>query len=130
MKTLRSIRKDRERKAKIIQTATSLKEAQVRIDELEAQVKAVKALKGAKTSFTISPRQGTDTSEAVAIAVATDWHLGSTVRPEQVSGLNTFSVAIAEHRIKNFFERIVKLTNKERHDIKIDELVLFLGGDL
>ena len=130
MRKLSRVRKDRERKAKIVQTATSLKEAQMRIDELELAVKAIRRLQNAKSLFTITPHFGSNTSEAIAVAVATDWHIGETVKPEQVSRLNSFSVAIARVRVANFFERVVKMTDKERHDIKVNELVLFLGGDL
>jgi hypothetical protein len=130
MKPLKKVRKDFKQREKSLQSAHTLKEAMLRIAELEAQTQAIKKLEGATSSLVITPRESTDTSEAVAVAVATDWHVGATVRPEQVSGLNTYNVAIAKHRIANFFERVVRMTQKERQDIKIEELVLFLGGDL
>lgn len=130
MKNLRSVRRAKKKQDKTVQTAHTLKEALQKIDELENYVEAIKKLKNSKSSLVISPRQLTNTSEATAFAVATDWHIGSVVKPESVSGLNTFNVEIAKMRVKNFFERIVRLTNKERQDIRIDELVLFLGGDL
>jgi hypothetical protein len=130
MKKLKVVRKERERKARIKQTSESLKEAQLRIDELEMQVEAIKKLQGAKSPIVITPRQSNGNSEALVVACATDWHLGSVIRPETVMGLNEFNVAVAKQRISNFFELIVKLTEKERQNIKIDELVLFLGGDL
>lgn len=130
MKPLKKVRKDFKQREKSLQSAHTLKEAMLRIAELEAHTEAIKKLGEAKSSLIITPRESSDTSEAVAFAVATDWHVGATVRPEQVSGLNTYNVAIAKHRIANFFERVVRLTQKERQDIKIEELVLFLGGDL
>lgn len=130
MKSFRKVRDEEKKRDKVVQTAHSLKEAMARIDELEAYTEAVKKLKSGKPSLVITPRQSSGVSEAIAIAVATDWHLGCTIRPEQVSGLNTYDVAIGKMRVANFFERVVRLTHKERQDIKIDELVLFLGGDL
>ncbi len=127
LKDARSRSKQRQER---MQTDQHLKEALVRITELEAHMKAIKALKDSKSGYVISPRQRSGTSEATVIACATDWHLGATVRPEQVNGLNTYNVAVAKRRINNFFERTVRLTEKERQDIQIDELVLFLGGDL
>lgn len=112
------------------ESARSLKEALLKIDELEAHVKAIKRLEAAGSALILHPRQSSGTSEAVAVACATDWHIGETIRPEQVSGLNTFNIPTAKRRIANFFDRVVRLTVKERQDIKIDELVLFLGGDL
>ena len=130
MKTLKTLRSERNRHKRILETASSLKEALNKIGELEAHVEAIRKLKASQSSFVISPREKSGVSEAVAVAVATDWHIGETIKPEQVSGLNTFNIAIAKRRIVNFFELVVKLTNKERQDVKIDELVLFLGGDL
>ena len=113
-----------------VRTVSSLKQALGKIEELGAFVSAIKTLKTSKSSLIIKPSMGENKSEAVAVAVATDWHLGCTIRPEQVSGLNTFDVAIAKARIKTFFERVVRLIRKERQDVTVNELVLFLGGDL
>ena len=130
VKPLKKVRHETKERNKNVQTAHTLKEAMERIDELEAYTEAVKKLKGAKTSLVISSRESFGTSEAVAVAVATDWHLGCTIRPEQVTGLNKFDVAIARKRIVKFFERVVRMTQKERQDVKIHDLILFLGGDL
>lgn len=107
-----------------------VEEALTRISELEGQIGAFKQLQGAESSYVIHPREKSDKSEAVAVAVATDWHLGCEVRPESVNGLNTFNVAICKKRVETFFQRVVRFTDKERQDVKINELVLFLGGDL
>lgn len=130
VRSFKKLREETREKQEKKQSASDMKAALQKIQELEAHVKAIRSLKESSSNFVIEPRQDTGTSEAVAIAVATDWHLGATIKPEQVSNLNTFNIAIAKRRIANFFERVVKLTNKERQDIKIDELILFLGGDL
>ena len=122
-------RKLRQQKEEKIHVVSSLKQALSEIEELEAYVEAIKSLKQSKSSLTIKASEGKGKSEAVAVAMATDWHLGCTIRPEQVSGLNTFDVAIAKKRIVTFFERTVRLIRKERQDVKINELILFLGGD-
>jgi len=69
-------------------------------------------------------------SEAVAFAVASDWHCEETVRADSVNGLNEFDLAIAEVRIQKFFNSIVRLTEIERAGTQIDTLVLALLGDL
>jgi len=127
---LKKFTKEKRTKKQKIDTVKSLNEAIGRIAELEAHVKAIKTLTKTFTSAVIEPRESTHTSEAVAVAVATDWHVGSVVKPEQVNGLNKFDVSIAKKRIKMFFERVVRMTFKERQDIRIKDLVLFLGGDL
>lgn len=130
MTQLSEARQAKRQHEKEVNTKRSLKEALLRIDELEAFTEAKTKLESSHSSFVITPRQGTNTSEAVAVAVATDWHLGSVVKPETVNGLNSFSVAIGKERVKTFFERIVRFTQKERQDIRISDLILFLGGDL
>jgi len=75
----------------------------------------------------ISP---TEKSEAVAIAMASDWHVEETVSSDSTNGLNEFNLAIAKNRIEKFFSAIVRLTEIERHGVQIDDLILWLGGDL
>jgi hypothetical protein len=68
--------------------------------------------------------------EAIAVAVASDWHVEETVDPATVNNLNSFSLTIAERRIESFFRNVVRLTEIQRHGSKIDTLVLALLGDL
>lgn len=130
MNHLKNARKEKKQKQERINAVSSLKEAITKIEELEAYVEAIRSLRKTHTAHVIKPLEGTGTSEAVAVALGTDWHVGSIVDPKTVNGLNKFNVAIAKKRIANFFERIVRLTKKERQDVKIAELILFLGGDL
>lgn len=71
-----------------------------------------------------------DKAEAVAVALASDWHVEETVPAASVNGLNEFNPRIAEARIAKFFKTLVRLTEIERGGAKIDDLVLWLGGDL
>ncbi len=127
---LSETRKQKRVRDERIHASSSLKQAVLKIEELEAHVRAIRELKESHGNHIITSRERTNTSEAIVVACATDWHLGATVRPEQVSGFNSYNVAIAKRRISNFFERVIRLTQKERQDVKIHELVLFLGGDL
>ena len=68
--------------------------------------------------------------EATAVVMASDWHAEETIDPKTVNGLNAFNLKIAETRIKKMFQNAARLTNIQRHGVKIDRLVLFLGGDL
>jgi hypothetical protein len=71
-----------------------------------------------------------DKSEAVAIAMASDWHVEETVESASVNGLNQYNLSISKSRIEKFFATIARLTEIERHGAKIDDLILWLGGDL
>jgi len=130
MKNLRRARRERREREDVRATRRGLAEALDRIEELETHLAAVRKLRGAKKPrYSIKPKERAGTSEAVAFAMATDWHIGSVIKPEQVNGKNEYNVPIARARARRFFERVVKLTTKERQDVKIHELVLFLGGD-
>ena len=113
-----------------LHTARTLKEALAQIEELETHVSAIKALHRSRASYPIVARNASGTSEATAVAMATDWHFGSRIKPEQVNGKNKFDVAICQQRVRTFFERVVRLIRKEQQDVKIKDLILFLGGDL
>ena len=100
-----------------------------RLKLAEEKVRVMSALRGAHTTAIIRPREGKNTSEATAFAIATDWHLEEEITLESTNGYNQMNLRIAEQRAKTFFERVVRLTRKERQDVKIHDLVLFLGGD-
>jgi hypothetical protein len=72
----------------------------------------------------------TDKAEAVAVAMASDWHVEETVESTSVNGLNQYNLTIAKSRIEKFFATIARLTEIERHGARIDDLILWLGGDL
>lgn len=72
----------------------------------------------------------TDKSEAVAVAMASDWHVEETVEGVSVNGLNEFNLDIADARIAKFFRGVIRLTQIERHGADISTCLLWLGGDL
>lgn len=73
--------------------------------------------------------KSTGKNDAVAFAIASDWHVEETVDPKTVNNLNRFNLEIAERRINEFFRRVVKLTEIQRHGTTVDILVLALLGD-
>lgn len=69
-------------------------------------------------------------AEACALVMASDWHVGESVDPKTINHLNEYNPDIAAKRIRNFFVNALKLVKKERHDVILDKLLLWLGGDL
>jgi predicted MPP superfamily phosphohydrolase len=67
--------------------------------------------------------------EATAIIQISDCHFGKLILPSTINGLNEYNPDIAKKRMKNLANNSLKLIKKERNDIKIDNLVLILGGD-
>lgn len=78
----------------------------------------------------INPSLGASKNEAVAIALASDWHLEERVDPKTINDLNEFNPDIAKFRAINYFVNLLKIIKKERQDVIIDKLILWLGGDL
>lgn len=106
------------------------KEALHYIEELEMQVHAIEKLQNNRRTHVIKPAKSKQKDEATVVACLSDVHIGSVVKPQQVQGLNEYNMEIARQRMDEFFAKVVKLTNKERQDVTITELVLFLGGDI
>lgn len=99
------------------------------IESLRLQMSLLTQVHEAGGEHTILPIHNTNTSEATAFAIASDWHVEETVDPKTVGGRNKYNPTIAKKRADSFFQRIVRLTEKERQDVKIDHLVLCLLGD-
>lgn len=81
-----------------------------------------------------SPGKGTGRNrEAVACAIASDWHVEETVTSEQSGGVNEMNLRIAEERIARYFRKLVLLTEMSgggRHGARISRLVVGLIGDI
>jgi hypothetical protein len=67
--------------------------------------------------------------EATAIIQISDGHFGKIIVPSTVNGLNSYNPDIAKKRMEVCAKNAMSLIKKERADIKIDKLVLILGGD-
>ena len=110
-------------------TTEKYKKALERIAALEAEREALLTIHSADVETTILPLEPSSTSEATAFALASDWHVEELVDPKTVQGMNKYNPKIAKERAEAFFQRIVRLTEKERQDVRIDNLVLALLGD-
>lgn len=98
-------------------------------ERLEREIEAARAIDAHNQVFPIEPKSTRGETEAVAIAVASDWHVEEVVKPHTVNGLNDYTPDIAKKRSIKFFQLIERMVKKERQDVKIGTLVLFLGGD-
>jgi hypothetical protein len=96
---------------------------------LQSELEASKSLKRYTHAEPFKILPSTGLNEATAVVMASDWHVEEKVRPESVSGLNKYTLEIAEARAGEFFSATVKLLRKEQRQIKIPNMVLFLGGD-
>jgi hypothetical protein len=100
------------------------------VSELEAQLDVASAIGSRKLSKKALKPVTLDQGEAVAVLCASDWHVEETVTSASTNGLNEFNLGIAEDRIRKFFTSAVRLTEIQRGGCKIEQAVLWLGGDL
>lgn len=68
--------------------------------------------------------------EAVAVCLASDWHIEERVLPGQVNGKNEYNLEISERRMTRYFEAVRWSLDFNRQSFLIRDLVLWLGGDL
>lgn len=104
---------------------TALKE----IDALESKLHDVLMINEPGEPLIIEPKNGSGLTEGVIVMVASDWHIEEQVRSETVSGLNRYTLEIAESRVKNFFSSGLRLTQLLTQDVRIPTIVLPLLGD-
>lgn len=100
------------------------------VDSLEAEREALLATKKVSIVKIDDLPKNKEASVATAVVLASDWHVSEEVRPTQVSGLNQYNLDIAKTRAENFFRRVLKLVKKEQQDVEIENLILWIGGDL
>jgi len=103
------------------------------LEHAEARIELLENLKKfpPRGDININPPVKKDiTSESIAVAVGSDWHVEERVDPETVNYMNEFNPTIATSRVRRFFEKVVFLTNISRGGTHIDTLVLALLGDV
>ncbi len=133
--TLQEVKEKIQEDRKVVQLSRSKSETDKKYKMLLEETERVRkeleialATEDFKTSV-IDYRVSSGSSEAVAFAIASDWHLEELVAPEKVNGLNKYNLEIAKQRAEEFFQNTVRLLSKEQKDVKIDTLVLALLGD-
>lgn len=68
--------------------------------------------------------------EALYVMMASDWHVGERVRPEQIGGRNEYNPDIAQERGYNFWRSNLTMLNAARAAWRIDRILLALIGDM
>lgn len=100
------------------------------IGELEAELDAYKAVSVPPSKRVIRQKRGNPkTSQATVIAFASDWHVEEVVKPTTIQMLNKFNPTIAEKRAARYWRKLIQLTERNKSDTTIENLVLVLGGD-
>lgn len=100
------------------------------LEENEKLSKTLEALSNIKTINTFKIKK-TDSikSEATAVILASDWHVGETVDSSMIGYVNEYNQDIAKKRSEDFFKNSLRLINIFEKDITINTLILALLGD-
>jgi hypothetical protein len=68
--------------------------------------------------------------DAAYVMLASDWHVGERVRPENIGGRNEYNPEIAQERARQYFCSQLRMLGAARAAWDIRTGVLWLGGDL
>lgn len=99
----------------------------VRVQErLDALIESRDGLEANKLARIAKRRKG----KAAAILCLCDWHAEGRVDSRMVDDANRFDLAVAKKRIKRVWHKTLYLLDFVRHISQIDELIVWLGGDL
>jgi hypothetical protein len=117
---------------------TQIKAMRERVASLEREVDALSKALGVfddlKTSPKVKPitrRERTSgLREATPMLLNSDWHVGETVRPDSVNGMNRYNPTICRARAAKLNEAIAWEIALERNAFKIRDCIIWLGGDL
>lgn len=81
------------------------------------------------TLHQIKAHTGHSGGEATAVALLSDVHGEEVVLPHKVNGLNEYNPTIATRRVNRFHELVTRFLKVDRHETRIDNLLLWWGGD-
>lgn len=99
-----------------------------KVHDLEREKVAILDIKGGVKPVAIRPGKERG-SEAVALWIASDWHVGEKVTYGQTNGLNEYNPTIAKARGEAFFRNGLRLTKLQNKGVHIDTVILALLGD-
>lgn len=77
-----------------------------------------------------TPDAGKKANSATLVAFLSDLHAGEVVRSEEMNGYNAYNLAIADHRLRRFFDKTIMLAQNYMTGVQYEGIILALGGDL
>lgn len=111
-------------------TRRELKEALDRLAAAEDRLAVALDLASAQRTATPIARREASKREGTAVVLCSDWHVEERVDAIKVNGRNVYTPEIARERVERLGRGIVALIESHRSLMAIDNLVLWLGGDL
>jgi hypothetical protein len=105
------------------------KAALAQIDRERERGDALVQLHGIKPVASVAKPSKGPKHAATMVVLLSDVHCEERVDPETVNGLNDYSLDVCQKRIDELNERFFRLLEHERQLAKIDQVVVWLGGD-
>jgi hypothetical protein len=102
-----------------------------KVQLLEEQLRAALEIRDIGSVHPITdtePREFDSTS--VPVLLCSDWHCGAVVSGASINGLNEFNVDIFHERTACLFRNALKVVRMVRSSVSVNQMVLWLGGDL
>lgn len=103
--------------------------ALARIDRERERADGLAGLSGIKAKKLRPGRKAKATGAATVVVALSDWHVEERVDPATVNGLNEYDLDVADRRIAELAERFSRLLEHERQLVRVDRVVVWLGGD-
>lgn len=99
-------------------------------EESEQRFDALVSVKEDVDIVHIDPSTQSHTHEATPVIMLSDWHFEEQVDEATINGINHYNLDIAARRWSRCIQNSLKLVNKERHTSAINQMVVWLGGDM
>ena len=119
-------------RSEVVRLRSELKGALGRADEATKRADLLESIDGnalAPPEWVLQTPKG-KTHHAIITAFLSDTHFDETVRASEMNGVNAYNREIAVLRLQKFFRGVIKLSRDYIAGVKIDGLVLPLGGDI
>lgn len=127
-KLVAEARTEAKKAARVAQDRKVKKQALTYINDLERQLQDALDITGGLHTYTI-PTKKSVKSQAAAIWLASDWHVGEKVTLAQVNGINQYNPKIAKKRAEAYFRNALRVTDVWARDSDVDTIILALLGD-
>lgn len=116
--------------AKFIVTTPEIEKIKVEHSQMKETLDSLTKLERGVKVHTIKPYSDAKSkTEAVAVWVASDWHIEERVKPEWVNDLNSHDLEVSASRSEQYFRNALRLTDIFARDVQINRICLALLGD-
>lgn len=97
--------------------------------QLRQELTAVRSMNSRAPEILVYKQAAWERADAVACALASDWHVEEPVDSAEVHKLNEFNLDVARSRSEHFFRNFLRLADMMARDSKVNTIYLAALGD-